>query len=518
MKRLLLMLLLVLPIMGGLAYGDTKSSLVKNALKMGPNSDGYYHIDNSKDKVVTLDELKQYITSQGYYYLNGASKKLDRFGSLIYAFSYVNFIDINNYQTYVFRRLSYDQTPLSALSKKGTVFLQEDEKRYKPVFIFKVFDEYVPWLHRYDNVLWSGNVVDGYIDGTGTGLIILDGGVYKTFHGTYKRGIPASDITSKSVTRENPRSNPFIKSEDIETRNLSALNVGMSLCNLETKDPYLKNALVEFLKKDYYEDAKKVDDCYNSIKTLKRSQLDDFFSKYSKFKYNCESYLERYGAVKYDPQKMFPKAQTVIDMYKIQDMMLLHEKPFLYSTRNWLGIKNATWDMKEFNRYINTLDTCMQVVWKYIYADDQAIRPIYREIYPELSEKDKRIRDNILSNYEEYQALKAKEDSEYKQWYSENKNSVDRGETYSPSGKLVSTSYFSSYEYEYDNHGKISNKTADAYVSYNALFDEDKNFKYYQILYCSPKIAKKLDFDAYSKKFKSESELKDAVLKAISQL
>lgn len=517
MKRLLLMLLLVLPIMGGFAYGDTKSSLVKNALKVGPNSDGYYHIDNPKDKVVTLDELKQYISSQGYYYLNGASKKLDRFGSLIYAFSYVNFIDINNYQTYVFRRLSYDQTPLSALSKKGTVFLQEDEKRYKPVFIFKVFDDYVPWLHRYDNVLWSGNVVDGYIDGTGTGLIILDGGVYKTFRGTYKRGIPASDITSKSVTRENPRSNPFIKSEDIETRNLRALDVGMSLCNLETKDPYLKNALVEFLKKDYNEDVKKVDDCYNSIKTLKRSQLDEFFNKYSKFKYSCESYLQRYGAVDYDPQKMFPKAQTVIDMYKIQDMMSLYDKPVLYSTRNWLGQRSATWDMKEFKRYIETLDTGMQVVWKYMYSDDQAIRPIFSEISTELAEKDDRIRNKIRSDYEEYLALKAKEGAEYDKWYSENKNVVDRGETYSPSGELVLTSFGSS-EYEYDNYGKISNKAIDDYVTYNAFFDGNKNFKYYQILYCSPKIAKKLDFNAYSKKFKSESELQDAVLKAISQL
>ena len=122
MRKIILCLLLLSPIVGCFAQKKAVENLFKEAIKRGMNSDCVYIVDNSsKQKTISFDDMKKYVISQGYISLGGTEVKVHRFGDMIYILDKLSFTAKDSYEEYVYAALGLRN--FKDAKAKGAMFL-----------------------------------------------------------------------------------------------------------------------------------------------------------------------------------------------------------------------------------------------------------------------------------------------------------------------------------------------------------------------------------------------------------
>ena len=184
--------------------GYTQKSFIKDALKRGPNEEGIYRVENPKGKNLRKGELEEAIINMGYLPISGKGwfkgSDFDDWRSRV---GYYDFIDNKNYPKYIFCKLrgSDSEYKYSQLKNRGYFFIPTKKREKK--------NSSMPWTEYktvYDlnrqTALWSGDIVNGYLHGSGFGLVI-SGGSYQWFTATFYEGLPIYSFYTRSVNTDN---------------------------------------------------------------------------------------------------------------------------------------------------------------------------------------------------------------------------------------------------------------------------------------------------------------------------
>lgn len=173
----------------------------REALSRGRINKDYYILLNDDNKNIDFNKLKQYCDNHQFKYKEECSKKtIKKFGTSTEVVSEFYFIPKALYHFYVFDWTDRKGISPKLLTKKGNAyFYLPDEKRFVIL----------------DNALWSGEIVNGKIDGYGSGLfrkcdqrdkrygdwgpIAPNYEIYYYFNGNFKEGIPQGVVTYRIV-------------------------------------------------------------------------------------------------------------------------------------------------------------------------------------------------------------------------------------------------------------------------------------------------------------------------------
>ena len=151
MKRTILTILSVL---FSFCYCMAQEKQINEALTEGRGTGKPYHWENRKGKMLKPEKLKEYARSHQIVILKYTSEEVGRFGDVATSVSSVDFIPKSEMAFYVYENMI--GVPFSAQSNQnGTVFF------------FSPKDDQL--FQRLDDVLWTGQIRNGRINGNGYG-------------------------------------------------------------------------------------------------------------------------------------------------------------------------------------------------------------------------------------------------------------------------------------------------------------------------------------------------------------
>lgn len=164
---------------------SNEDNLFRQGLSRGKPHKGYFTLINAENKIIDVYKLQQYCKAHNYLYNDDYKKKsIKVFGSGAETVAEFYFLPRDLYIFYVFEWTDRQGVLVSSLKQKGSVYF------------------YVPGDKSFiilNDALWSGNVVNGKIDGYGSGIFKKDDKNYYYFTGKYKEGIPQGKVTHRIV-------------------------------------------------------------------------------------------------------------------------------------------------------------------------------------------------------------------------------------------------------------------------------------------------------------------------------
>lgn len=168
-----------------LPSGKTREGgLFREALNRGREYRNYYVLINESSKMVSKEKLISICKTHDYIYKDECeTKSIDRFGdkaSSVYKFW---FIPKSVYWEYVFEWTDRTSTRCENLKSRGSAW----------AFDVNLYTQ-ANKMELLKNCLWSGNVVDGYVDGSGTGFCQLSEQQFFYFSGQFCRGFPVGKV------------------------------------------------------------------------------------------------------------------------------------------------------------------------------------------------------------------------------------------------------------------------------------------------------------------------------------
>ena len=112
--------------------------------------------------------------------------------------------------------------------------------------------------------------------------------------------------------------------------------------------------------------------------------------------------------------------------------------------------------------------------------------------------------NNVNGDPKFREAILLREEQE-RQTINYNSTVVDENRSTSPSGDLIDLGSFlgSDSDYCYEKGGRIYNKDGDALLTYNIVFDSNKNFKYYEVSRVFHDSLRSLGVETFIKPFKT---------------
>ena len=446
-----------------------QKSLVDDALKQGPDQRGVYHIKNSKKKSVSYQQTVSYLKQKGYIPLGGTSMRVQRFGDVSTILDYCDFTDSQNSSAYIFSSLSDNNSSYSQLKKKGSFFLAMDEEKVKR-------------LKRWDNVLWTGSIFDGFVDGNGEGFLKTDAGDCYWFKGVFDNGIPISTIQMKMARSSDAK--------EVSSGNYSAATAQVCVLNLDADEPSLLKALRNHAQNAYKNDAKKVEQAYQIAHTLNTSNYEQYESQSGVIKYkDIVQLIAFYGheKINYDPDQMLLKAKAVELVLLVIPALQMKIRDTYYEADAWEKFFRQPWRRGEVADDANCLDAGLQAAKKGEADSRYGLQSFFSEASELLKAKKENFDKKVSRDRAAYDAEFARRNAIEKQWLAasnkarekfENENRIDWNKSEEPSGELVRG--FLSSDYSYLNSGKIVRKDGKKF-GYNEWFDYNKKHKCYKI-------------------------------------
>ena len=167
--------------------GDsTEEKLFREALSKGRGYRSYYELVNETKKVVKAEDLINYCKSHGYLWEKDyKTKEISKFGDFSTSVYLFYFLPKNEFVNYVFDWTDRTNSNAGQLKSKGSVYFYNASTN-----TFDLLN---------NTALWTGSVVDGFVDGKGAGIWIKDGTHYYYFSGTFKRGFPLGNAKYRIV-------------------------------------------------------------------------------------------------------------------------------------------------------------------------------------------------------------------------------------------------------------------------------------------------------------------------------
>jgi hypothetical protein len=479
--------------------GYAQEGMIKDAIKNGPNADGTYRIKNTSNKRIRLEEMLDFVRKKGYIPVKGREISVHRFGGSIIVFEYLDILDVQNYSRYAYSVLcGSGNCNYSLLGKNGSFYVLSENRKYdRTTSKFRDFYN----LIRYDQALWSGNVVDGYIDGSGNGLII-SGNTYTWFMGTFHHGLPSSNVTMRSAEIQS-----LIKTLNYSTSHYNSVSLAACEQNLNHNDFSTRKIVKAYVADIYKDNAKKLESAYQQARSLNMSNFINL-----RYDNVVPEFIDCYEKAGYDPDGLIPKAKEIKDVYKVVQSLKFKFPEHYYGfdlfsvltmTYSWLDDREKS-DREELENGLK-LARAGKTNSKY------GFQSFYSSATEKLEKKYSEFVNKVSTERAAY--IKHKERAR-EQWTETDKKmskAIDWERSKAPSGKLESYGFLTTY-YRYENDGRIYNQTGREYLDYNVIYDYNKEFDHYQVRNASSKI---MNYLKGKDKFKSLEEMYQAFENAI---
>ena len=157
-----------------------EEELFREALSWERDYRDYYVLINQTQKMVKVEDLTSICEQYGYLYREDyVTKDIDRFGDKAATVLKFWFLPKASYWRYVFEWTDRTSTKSESLEAKGSVWFFD-------VTQYNLSNK----LSLLRDCYWSGNVVDGFIDGTGAGICQLNDESFCYFSGQFRKGFP----------------------------------------------------------------------------------------------------------------------------------------------------------------------------------------------------------------------------------------------------------------------------------------------------------------------------------------
>ena len=484
----------------------------REAIQRGPTANGFYCINNTSKKNITVGELSVYAQRMGYVIGRIATTDLSRFGdtkTIVYKFE---FLTADKFDAYVFRCLSNSESIKPLPNTKGTAFLlpMNQVKQGNPFFATRNSNNYNSQnLKRYDNVIWTGQINNGLLHGTGKGLF-KQGNQYYYISGHFSYGFPAEKPTIKTATKASNQKKDSPNGLDVNSLETPAVTPRFLASLTGFTDSKLKEAANLVIKDDYNQAVKKLDESYKKALAINKTN----FAKASYDKYP-EEFCAIYKTIA-DPKTM-EKAREIEDfvniVYALQIPVHVHFIGSSSSVARLFGAYENTWDQETWDRFNNTLTKANNGIKRLKANSKYGFKNFCIQTEGLLKKQNEVFAKSTKEGRTEYEEMHSKEEAERSKKYAkraaiynELSKEIDWERSKSPSGKI----YYAIFgDDHYEKEGVIRFKAGLEEVRYNAYFFNNK-LLYYQITYASNEHI----YNQRHKTFKNEGELYEFILNA----
>ena len=177
MKRVILIIGLLLPC----CFCMGQAQLFKSAMSIKRPGGHYYTWTNSQEKVVSEEDIKKYAEKNDIMLGKITKKDIARFGyaaNTVYSF---DFIPRSEYPLFLMENI-VGGIPISYFANTGHMYVYRDE------------GSPIPSMHKVTDIMWSGGVKDGAIDGEGVGVKQVDKLNYIAVKGSFSAGVPQGKV------------------------------------------------------------------------------------------------------------------------------------------------------------------------------------------------------------------------------------------------------------------------------------------------------------------------------------
>lgn len=378
MKRIILPIVLLTFSM----LSPAQKEYFEEAIRRGPTPNGFYCATNPKGKSVDVDAMKRYAKSKNYIIGRVATAQNSRFGTaneIFYKFEFM-LPDSKNYENYVFYYLDGNNAKSLPRMNTGRVYLGYNgaKNHYK-----EEWD--TTFLATYENVKWTGSVVNGLIEGTGKGML-QQGDVYAYFHGTFKDGLPVSEITTRAVK---PKGKGVLSKDIVADFKISREHVGALAKHADI--PSCKKHLEPY----YRQELPKMNNVYKKALGINKSNYSQF-----KERFNPENFYDNYKAVASSDVKK--KCMELIDFYTV--VTGLQTKPQKYYGYGLFS--GVTWYQKLYDEDWAKVDDAETICKR---TNATPFKAFFTSVKNDLSRVKDRIKQAAHSDHDKYVAARKQE-------------------------------------------------------------------------------------------------------------
>lgn len=345
------------------------------AIRRGTTPNGFYCATNPNGKCVTAEEMTKYAKSKKYIIGRVATAQTYRYGAefeVFYKFEFM--VNDKNFENYVFYFIDGNNAKNKPQLNKGRVYLG-----YKGLGDTFKQDRDTTFLATHENVKWTGKVVNGLIEGTGKGLI-RHNETYTFFQGTFKDGLPISEIKAKGYNLNGKTkgrlSNDYIHHFDIDKEHVGAL------AKNATKIPACKKHLEIYYKKE----LPKMNNAYQKALKTTKSNHNQF-----NISFDPERFYNNYQSVATSEEKK--KCKQLTDFYCVIEG--LRTKPRKYYEDGLFGVSYFN---KLYEEDWTKVDKAEEVSKK----TSTPFSAFFASVKNDFAPLKKRIKDKAQSDYNEY--------------------------------------------------------------------------------------------------------------------
>lgn len=156
----------------------------KKSLKKGHTDDYSYVVNIPTGKFVELEDVMSYAEDNGYVIFDLSFQRISRFGNTargVYGFS---FLPKESVPKYIYHKF---YVSIEGLPKYDKLMEKNRVKGF-------LFDNHTLTSGIYSDIYWTGSVKNGFADGDGMGMYLLDGIMY-VFIGHFNNGLPYGKIS-----------------------------------------------------------------------------------------------------------------------------------------------------------------------------------------------------------------------------------------------------------------------------------------------------------------------------------
>ncbi len=170
------------------------------------------------------------------------------------------------------------------------------------------------WQGDQEEVLWYGNVVDGFADGKGVGILIKRWDrLCTSYEGEFEKGFSVSKATVKRLKLDAGRKDWVeMDKKSLTTVEFEAPTIKFYYESTSYAGDKMKPVLNQCIAKMYKKDIARLDMICKNLQSVttsnyKEMREDNFVKDFSKY----------YMFTDYDPQHCLPKAQEISDAFII---------------------------------------------------------------------------------------------------------------------------------------------------------------------------------------------------------
>lgn len=417
MKRIVLLIVTFAAIC---CYGQGRANkankniekLIDEAFVRGTNVDSVYWLFNNENKSLTANDICCYLQRKGFYPLTYTEKNILKFGEFHTVADKVKFTNKSGHAKMVFDKLKgdkYSDVNYNRLKPEGTFFYYQ---------LFLRHDTYIPvqtdTFIRVDNVSWSGNMVNGLLDGKGIGFFEKDNN-YCFFEGDFISGIETNAKSLKLKMSNGTKgilginSHPLSLIEDYKHYKRAT-------------DSLLRQAIMGFAHANYRKDAERIMDIYDKLLTINTTKFKCYeyygkqdiiyFRQYNEYKpiyrtyYDFDDYpkslnivinnqffrsfVDAYKDLGVDSLDLIPKIAEISELLKVADVYNDGQfgQPVGYEKEvGWL-FKSKVFDVERVERNISDYFDALKISEEKSKSDNAPFKVFYAKVYPKLKAKE----------------------------------------------------------------------------------------------------------------------------------